>query len=239
MKRLICSFFTLLAWAGMNLTAAVPAQLHWIGKTPEAAKPVSFGIPFNRGEMKVKDAFVLNTDKGEVIPADFWPTAYWPDGSVKWGGFAAVVPGGTEEVSLSPGPSPVREGGIVVNETDRQFCINTGDFIAYIPKRGTAILDSLMLGGTRVAGYGQLICTTQDQPYVEGISDIHFTNYVSRIDKVEVERAGNVRAVVKIEGTYNNIGSAALPPTGGAGRGAFTLRLYFYTHFYLRWRPEP
>ena len=87
-----------------------PARLHWIGKTPEAAKPVSFGIPFLRGELKPSDAFSLTTDKGQVIPADFWPTAYWPDGSVKWGGFATVVPGGTESVLFRPVPVPSRGG---------------------------------------------------------------------------------------------------------------------------------
>ena len=27
----------------------VAARLHWIGKTPQGDKPVSFGIPFNKG----------------------------------------------------------------------------------------------------------------------------------------------------------------------------------------------
>ena len=223
-----------------------PARLHWIGRIPEAAKPVSFGMPFLRGELRPTDAFVLQTDKGEVIPADFWPTAYWPDGSVKWGGFAAVVPGGTESVSLSPDPSPVREarpaasksnlsplpnrGGVggetlSVTENILQIQITSGDFIAYIPKNGSAIVDSLVLGGTRVAGRGQLVCTTQDQPYSEGVEQLTFQHFVSHIEKVEVERAGKVRAVVKIEGHY---GTNPLPDGRGQGVGLFTVRLYFY-----------
>ena len=128
MKQLTNLFLLLMllpiaTWAKKDKTAYpdVPARLHWIGQVPAADKPVSFGIPFLKGEMKPTDAFQLTTDKGEVIPADFWPTAYWPDGSVKWGGFAAVVPGGTESVSLnrpyrpSPDPSPVREGRPAAN----------------------------------------------------------------------------------------------------------------------------
>lgn len=217
MKHIFTSLFLCCV---MALNAEEPARLHWIGKTPVADKPVSFGIPFRKGEMKVKDAFVLTTDKGEVIPADFWPTAYWPDGSVKWGGFAAVVPGGTENVTFTPAPKKKgeyasAESALSVSETASQILITSGDFAAYIPKGGDALIDSLVLGGTRVAGRGQLVCTMQDQPYVEGVSDIHFTNYTSHIDKVEVERAGNVRAVVKIEGKYQ-------------GSGAFVVRLYFY-----------
>jgi len=214
----------LLALPVRSIAVEIPARLHWIGKTPEAAKPVSFGIPFSKGEFKPSDAFTLTTDKGEVIPADFWPTAYWPDGSVKWGGFAAVVPGNTEEVSLTanpgltPNPSPKGEGSkagaLKIRETGNQICVNTGSLQAYISKSGTAILDSLVLGGTRVAGRGQLVCTTQDQPFAEDLSGIHFSHFTSEIEKVEVERAGNVRAVVKIEGKN--------------GAGLFTLRLYFY-----------
>ena len=70
-----------------------------------------------------------------------------------------------------------------------------------------------MLGGTRVAGRGQLVYTTQDQPYTEGVKQIHYHQYESHVEKVEVERAGTVRAVVKIEGV-------CLFP--------FTVRLYFY-----------
>ena len=222
----------LLAFPVRSIAVEIPARLHWIGRTPEAAKPVSFGIPFAKGEFKPTDAFALTTDKGEVIAADFWPTAYWPDGSVKWGGFAAVVPGGVKEISLVGRVKKEKEkseaGALCVEESATQICINTGSLQAYISKSGTAIVDSLVMGGTRVAGQGKLVCTTQDQPFAEGLSDIHFSHYTSRVEKVEVERAGNVRAVVKIEGRYNTIGSAALPPTGGAGRGAFVVRLYFY-----------
>ena len=208
----------------VSLPSGEPARLHWIGSVPEVSKPVSFGIPFAKGEMKPKDSFRLTTDKGEDIPADFWPTAYWPDGSVKWGGFAAVVPGGTEEICLSLSPSPVRAGRkIAVTETASQIRIAAEGFEAYIPKSGEAILDSLVLGGTRVAGRGQLVCSTQDTPYTEGVGSITFHNYVSNIDKVTVERAGNIRAVVKVEGAYGRT-------VGGQTQSLlpFVVRMYFY-----------
>ncbi len=224
--------------------AAVPALLHWIGKTPTADKPVSFGIPFRKGEFKPSDAFTLTTDQGAVIPADFWPTAYWPDGSVKWGGFAAVIPGGTghllfaktDSKRITP-PSPLS-----ITETPGQIRIASAAFSAYIPKSGTAILDSLVLDGQRVAGRGQLICSIQDQPYAEDVEQIHYHQYESCVEKVEVERVGNVRAVVKIEGFYMlkdlqarlahlkmvnssaEMGENKLSPT----LFPFTVRLYFY-----------
>ena len=198
--------------ASFTAPADVPARLHWIGKTPAADRPVSFGIPFNKGEMKPTDNFTLRTDKGDVIAADFWPTAYWPDGSVKWGGFAAVVPGGTEGVVFErkekkekgkEGAGEQRTpGALSVSEAGGQFCINAGDLKAYISKSGNTIIDSLVLAGTKVAGHGQLVCTRQNAPYAEDVKEIRFSNYISQVEKVEVERAGNVRAVVKIEGNY-------------------------------------
>lgn len=237
MKRLILA---LICSASLTAFADTTARLHWIGPVPQTSKPVSFGIPFLKGEFKPKDRFSLTTQTGEVIPADFWPTAYWPDGSVKWGGFAAVVPGGTESVSLNTkvkGGNAPEAKNISVSETASQIRISSGDFAAYIPKRGAAIIDSLVLGGTRVAGCGQLVCTTQDKPYAEDAGSITFHNYISNIEKAEVERAGNVRAVVKLEGYYlYDINQLKIVPTS-AGFGEdktpthwlpFTVRLYFY-----------
>lgn len=236
MRQFVC--YCLLALVPLTALAKkeaahseVPANLHWIGETPKSAKPVSFGIPFKKGEMKPTDSFALTTAQGEIIPADFWPTAYWPDGSVKWGGFAAVIPGGTEQVEFRVNakarPSsrpPLRgEAECIRVEDGRQLCINTGTLKAYIPRTGSAFIDSLVLDGTRVAGQSQLICTTQNQPYSEDLNDLRFNHYTSSIQKVEVERAGNVRAVVKIEGKFLFNSSKHtvewLP---------FTLRLYFY-----------
>lgn len=234
--------------AAFTAPADVPARLHWIGKTPAADRPVSFGIPFNKGEMKPTDGYALKTDKGEAIPADFWPTAFWPDGSVKWGGFAAVVPGGTERVVFErkekkekgkKGAGEQRApGALSVSEAGGQICINAGDLKAYISKNGTSIIDSLVLGGTKVTGRGQLVCTRQNAPYAEDVNEIRFSNYISQIEKVEVERAGNVRAVVKIQGGYmldaggGNLGRETAEPTEG-GRVLsvwlpFTVRIYFY-----------
>ena len=225
--------------AAPTVPTDVPARLHWIGKVPEGDKPVSFGIPFSKGELKPTDSFTLTTDKGEVLPADFWPTAYWPDGSVKWGGFATVVPGGTEGVVFErkekkgKEKSDVKEknerkengapGALSVSETDRQICIRAGSMEAYIPKSGNAVLDSLVLDGRRLAGHGLLVCTTQDAPYLEGIGSISFRDFVGAVSKVTVERAGDVRAVVKVEGSY---GTAR--PGEKEGFLPFIVRLYFY-----------
>lgn len=218
-----------------NDAADVPARLHWIGTTPATDRAVSFGIPFRKGEMKTTDVFSLTTDQGKEIRADFWPTAYWPDGSVKWGGFAAVVPGGTKVVSFARTAKQKRgsrntaqaadAGTLSVNETASQIRVSAANFTAYVPKSGDTVLDSLVLRHTRVAGSGYLCCTMQDQPYTEGADAIHFRHYQSHVSRVSVERAGLVRAVVKVEGTYRPEGAGA---NADADLLPFTLRMYFY-----------
>ncbi len=271
MKKIVALLLLALSSAAY---ADVPARLHWIGAVPSAAKPVSFGIPFLKGEMKASDAFTLTTDKGQEIPADFWPTAYWPDGSVKWGGFAAVVPGGTEAVAFSKvkkgrkgkaiaaagqvagaqadqaiaaagqvasgsSAGSLSPSALTVDESDARITVSTGPMQAYISKAGQAFIDSLVLDGTTVAAAGRLVCTRQNRPYVEGVKEISFIDYTSQFEKVTVERAGTVRAVVKIEGTYmidlSKTKLEVVPTSDGKVKSEcpvawlpFTLRLYFY-----------
>lgn len=44
----------------------------------------------------------VQTENGELVEADTWTTAYWPDGSIKWAGMAAVIPGNTRSVKVIP-----------------------------------------------------------------------------------------------------------------------------------------
>jgi hypothetical protein len=34
---------------------------------------------------------LLETSSGKNIPAQFWPLAYWPEGTIKWMGVALVI----------------------------------------------------------------------------------------------------------------------------------------------------
>lgn len=74
--------------------------LHWIGDVPGQDKPVSFGVPFDEGEIFPETSLQLKTADDKDIPIDTWTLAYWPDGSVKWSGVAGVMPAGTEKLTL-------------------------------------------------------------------------------------------------------------------------------------------
>ena len=69
-------------------TSAIP--LHWIGeKQPVYATPQTFGVPFNKGEMKVRQ--LKDAKLSDASPLAAYPLAYWADGTVKWAAFASVI----------------------------------------------------------------------------------------------------------------------------------------------------
>lgn len=180
----------------------VEVPLHWIGDAPSKDVPATFGVPFKQGEVSVLQRFDLEpVDEGYRLKAqpltssasstvahDFWPLAYWPDGSVKWLGIAKGA------------PQPL--------DID----------VAISEKKGSSTLvDSISIGGVKVAENMRLICNTQDMP----VDATKRKSYISQVDKLETERAGEVSQVVKISGTHRcEDGSSLLP---------FIVRIYTYT----------
>lgn len=173
----------------------VSGDLRWVGTRPPTDCPVSLGIPFLKGELEADGRVVLNDRDGADIPSDCWPLAYWPDGSVKWLGVAAVVPGEAEGVRFETAgkkhKAENRSGAKVrVDEAGSFFRVSTGKVEAYVPKRGSCLLDSLRCEGRTVGGQAALLCSTQDHPSAGGEAVLHFTDYRGQVERVTVERAG-------------------------------------------------
>ena len=212
-------------------TSEIP--LHWIGNTPQQNKAVSLGVPFNEGELYPEHTLQLMTDKGEMLPTDTWALAYWPDGSVKWKGIAGVIPKNTEKLLLKKTGKKSKEKAssrtaddrsnklsLSVVETPQSIRIETGIISAYIPRQGDFMIDSLFREGVKVGEKARLVCNTQSEPVLENTSQITFTNYTGRLTSATVERTGQVRTLVKLEGTHRSeTGREWLP---------FVVRLYFY-----------
>ena len=184
-------------------SASVEIPLHWIGGVPPTDMPAKFGVPFSQGEVSASQRFDLSPDNSgyrlraippsskavSTVPYDSWPLAYWPDGSVKWMGIAK----GTD---------------------------SKADIYVAIPKSGDghALIDSIMIGGVKVAENLRLVCRTQNAP----TEATRHKSYISHVDKVETERNGDVANVVKITGTHQaEDGSELLP---------FVVRIYTYAH---------
>lgn len=202
---------------------ATEAPLHWIGKVPEQARPISFGVPFKQGKIKAGTPLCVQTENGELVEADTWTTAYWPDGSIKWAGMAAVIPGNTRSVKVIPSSKKKKTTNteeIHVTESENQLTIATGKITAFIPKSGTCILDSLLYENVKVGGKADLIASTQDSPSREDATETHYQSFNSLIKKAVIEQQGKIRTTIKLEGVQQGKDGREWLP--------FTLRMYFY-----------
>lgn len=223
---------------GNLLGAAVPVQeavsaagtpravtLSWLGeKPPAAATGVSWGVPWAQGAVRSGSSFSLNA-QGTELALQSWPLAYWPDGSLKWSGFAAVIPegqAGTMTLAVGSSAGPATAGALKVADDGKVVAVDTGVLKCSIAHSGANILQAMSMGGKDVGGAGQLVCILQSGPATNPEDSPKREKYVSEVKKVTVEQQGPVRAVVKIEGMHRGTVSKRewLP---------FTVRLYFYS----------
>lgn len=211
---------------GTELHAAEPlsVQLNWLDRTvPSVNSGVSFGVPWPRGVVRKEQAFTLASIDGQTLPLQTWPLAYWPDGSIKWSGFATVAsPQTIGALKLSPGPDRAPAGPTVqVRQSDTSYEIDTGRLKARIVKWGAGIIESMIVDGREIARDGKLVCVLQDGPDSDPLNSPHKEKFISAGKKVTVEQSGPVRAVVKFEGMHKGLQSGRewLP---------FVVRLYFY-----------
>lgn len=109
-----------------------PVALSWLHaySLPQTTG-VSWGVPWPRGAVKKNQSFTLTDANGEALPLQTWPMAYWPDGSLKWSGFATVA--GTErggfKLDFSKAQPKAKATGLQVQESTKEIRINTGQKI--------------------------------------------------------------------------------------------------------------
>ena len=93
---------------GVNALSLAPGEVIvnlLDGKPLSVSCGISFGVPWSQGSITPDARFSLTSD-GKQLPLQSWPLAYWPDGSLKWSGFATVVPAGVATPCiLSPSSS--------------------------------------------------------------------------------------------------------------------------------------
>jgi PcRGLX-like protein central beta sandwich domain/PcRGLX-like N-terminal RIFT barrel domain len=200
-------------------------ELKWLGeKPPTTSMGVSWGTPWPRGKVRKDQAFTLATADGKSLPLQSWPLAWWPDGSIKWSGFATVAgpeTTGSLRLSLSNAVSPTSGPVVQVRPSDTTFEIDTGRLKVRIPRSGSSLIDSMAVDGREVARHGRLVCILQDGPDGDGENVPMREKYSTKVERVTMEQSGPVRAVARIEGKHRGVKSNRewLP---------FVVRLYFY-----------
>ena len=204
--------------------AARDVALGWLeGAPPASATGVSFGVPWPRGAVQRGQAFNLSSKEGHALPLQSWTLATWPDGSIKWTGFATVAgPASTGPLRLSTdGAVSQPAASARVRATDTAVEIDTGRLQCRIPNAGDDLIDTIAVNGKVVARGARLVCILQDGPDGGPADAPSRAKYIGRIEKVTLEQSGPVRVVVKIDGRHRAVdGSRKWLP--------FVVRLYFY-----------
>ncbi|MEX2601893.1 MAG: hypothetical protein WD355_09610 [Balneolaceae bacterium] len=216
--------FTLLLTApGVSEAQNRSVPLQWLGgDAPAVESGISWGVPWPRGEVAAGESFTLQTTSAVRLPLQNWTMAYWPDGSVKWTGFATVAgPGVSGDLQLERGESAAPDEALQVRESETIYEIDTGPIQFQIVKWGGDLFRSIRRGGREVARAGQLVGVLQQGVAESPADSPDREEYRSKVESVTLESSGPVRAVLKVEGVHKGVRSARewLP---------FVVRFYFY-----------
>ncbi|MGW0533280.1 exo-rhamnogalacturonan lyase family protein [Streptomyces sp. NPDC003032] len=198
-----------------------PVGIRWLEDGGLGAAPGStFGVPWPKGVHGADAVFALVTGDGKDVPMQSWPTAYWPDGSLKWTAHA-VGPGAGEadRFTLAAGaPAPYKEK-IKVTRAGRKVTVDTGVITAVIGEDGERLVRSVTRDGTKIATDGRLVLLRQGDIDDGDTGNAKWERFDGEIGEVKVEQDGPVRAVVRVDGKHRKGGRSWLP---------FSVRLYFY-----------
>lgn len=203
-----------------------PITLRWLGGNSQPLSTgVSWGVPLPEGKLSPSTGFSLKDSRGQALPVQSWPLAYWPDGSLKWVGLCTVVDSNAGTAfELEPEKSPLvypLNTKIEVTETKNDVLVNTGVLQCDIPKYGRQLIRYITIDGKGISTGGRLVCILQNAPSREYDAQPFREKFVGNTQRVTVEQNGPVRAVVKIEGKH-------VSESGGRSWLPFIIRMYFY-----------
>ena len=208
------TLLVLIALCAAFSARAIPVDFNWIDKAPTYTIGQNFGVPFAKGEMNDYGTFTLTAADGTVIPVQGWPMAHWNDGSVKWMGFYAAIPAehstGLKLNAVAPDKKTVKKlakqkvvpnPGLVKTDNDDVLVVDNGLFQMTFPKKGSNIIESIVMDGKTVASEGKLVLKLEDRS-AAAADVISYQNFESNVTAVSVEHTGDVATVVKVEGNH-------------------------------------
>ncbi|MGW2115164.1 exo-rhamnogalacturonan lyase family protein [Streptomyces zhihengii] len=191
-----------------------PVPLHWLGHdTPaELAAGATWDVPWPRGVIAADQEFSLTTESGGSVPVQSWPTAHWPDGSLKRTAHAVsgTVPSASS-YSLAPGVPAQPRTPLTVHRGRDVITVRTGVVDVAFGRRGDRAILSVLRGGTVIAKDCRLVASRQDKAGTEGAPVIRAESFTGFLGDVTVEQEGPVRALITVRGTHRKGRRSWLP----------------------------
>lgn len=201
--------------------------LSWLGSPPVVPTGATWGVPWKQGELGRDAVFALHGANGEPVPVQSWPTAYWPDGSVKWTAHAASFAGAVQDgYVLSANPKSASNPGpaspsLRLNVTPDTIEVDTGVLLCRFNRSGSSLIREIIREEAIVCSGGELVGLREEVLQTSGRKTVVEEAFCSLVESAEVEQPGPIRAVVKWKGRHRMEGHGRkwLP---------FTVRCYLY-----------
>ncbi len=176
----------------------------------DARQGTSWGVPFAKGTISAGQTFTLTDASGKNIPVQSWPLAYWPDGSMKWVGFATIADEGLTNLTLTANPVVKGKKGAaaalpaegLAKETAEGIYVNTGVMECLFPASGSHVMENLSIGGKVIASEGHLVTMLEKRGDKDGSTVLTGEEFVSKIEKITLMQNNPFRVAVKIEGKH-------------------------------------
>lgn len=197
-------------------------KLSWLDGTEPSHNPgTTWGQAWPQGQLQKDQGLRLKSAEGKHIPLQSWPSAYWPDGSVKW--TAHAIPANSqvgEQFSLEKGETIPPNHAVQLLQQKSSVTLDNGIFKVIVPLSGAFLIQQLERNGKVIGKNARLIGMRQDKPVSEPGALASQELFQSQIDTVDIEQSGPIKAVLKLSGKHRTkAGRSWLP---------FTLRLTMY-----------
>ncbi|BET68321.1 Tat pathway signal sequence domain protein [Opitutales bacterium ASA1] len=201
-------------------TADGPPRLHWLdGSIPDSHPGATWGVPWPKGIHSRDTRFTLRAPSGADVPLQTWPTAWWPDGSLKWTAHAVPAQAArVEDLALVVGSPAAPRHPVEATETPDEFVLHNGIVECRVPRSGDVLVRSLSRAGRETLVRGRLVGSFGGQP--DGDTHPPSQPFTGRTEAVVLEQSGPVRATIKITGRHVTASGRAWLP--------FTIRIHLY-----------
>ncbi|MBY0496926.1 MAG: glycoside hydrolase family 127 protein [Cyanobacteria bacterium] len=167
--------------------AAAPFERH--------GEPVSIGVAGPRGAAARSTRWALTDQRGRNMPVQTTVLDRWGDASVRWllAEFQADVDAGQPSYyALAPDDgSAAAAGGISIEHAGDTLRVWTGAATIDVPRSGTAFISNAEVGGRALLQSTAIVAEDQ-----------HGSTYQFAIQRTLIERAGTVRAVIRLDGHF-------------------------------------
>ena len=193
-------------------------KLKWLNR-PHRPTVVTWGVPWAKGKLNQQEQLSLWDGKNKIRDHEVRPSAFWPDGSIKWTFHSAVL---HKEEHLQvlvneevvPPVQPLK-----VEETASTFKIDTSGVSYRVQKRGNILIDSIKKHGHEMAKNVTLRTIIEQRQESKGKKVRIEESFQAMIKDVEVETKGLIRTVLKVSGHHTNEEQESILP--------FVVRLEF------------